>query len=323
MSRKHIQDYTHSSPAEAKRETLRRKRKSHGRTVIIGKPRHFEDLTDLWLSSATQKDTGWMQLPKQPFRGAVDWNPRQWMSSSAGEQIRAAVRDRDTSRVLLMAEDTCYLDVVSAMMCLPLQKVQIRMRRTAFRQATGMQPGGSAIRGGWVDLLKEPTPLWISALRRMADVLLVLLSIPVTLPLGLAVALATGLSSHGPVLHRQTCAGLHGRPFRTCMFRTTVVTTGKPQTDTIDLTRRLTAGGPEEGPQVTPLGRMLRKTGLDRLPQLLNVLRGEMSLVGPHPEEVETAALHCEEQLARLKTRPGLAAPRGTRPACTTPQKAL
>ena len=62
-----------------------------------------------------------MQLPKQPFRGAADWNPRQWMSSSAGEQIRTAVRDRDTSRVLLMAEDTCYLDVVSAMMCLPLQ----------------------------------------------------------------------------------------------------------------------------------------------------------------------------------------------------------
>jgi lipopolysaccharide/colanic/teichoic acid biosynthesis glycosyltransferase len=137
-------------------------------------------------------------------------------------------------------------------------------------------------------------------------------------PLGLLLAGLVRLSSPGPVLFRQTRVGYRGRPFTMLKFRT--MYTGADQAAHREFVTRFIADGaratPPDGatmfkltndPRVTPLGRLLRKTSLDELPQLWNILRGEMSLVGPRPPlpyEVERYAPWHRRRV--LEARPGL-----------------
>ncbi len=120
------------------------------------------------------------------------------------------------------------------------------------------------------------------------DFTLSLLLLLVLAPLWLLVALAVKLSSPGPVLYRQDRVGLLLRPFRMFKFRTMYVD-ADPDVHRRYLQQMLAAGIPmekldaEEDSRITRLGRYLRATSLDEVPQLLNVLRGEMSLVGPRP----------------------------------------
>ena len=127
------------------------------------------------------------------------------------------------------------------------------------------------------------------------------------LPVWLAVALAVKLYDRGPVFFVQERAGLHGRPFRMVKFRTMVPDAEERLRELVDLERLAEPVFKlENDPRVTPLGRFLRRTGLDEIPQLLNVLRGEMSLVGPRPEEAAVVARYTPWQRRRLKAVPGI-----------------
>jgi exopolysaccharide biosynthesis polyprenyl glycosylphosphotransferase len=122
------------------------------------------------------------------------------------------------------------------------------------------------------------------------------------------VALAVRLSSSGPVLFRQDRAGLNGRPFLMFKFRTMEVGADRRQAD---LAGRNEMRGPvfkvSDDPRVTPLGRFLRRHSLDELPQLWNVIRGEMSLVGPRPLPVEEVKrFDNDTHRRRLSVKPGL-----------------
>lgn len=125
----------------------------------------------------------------------------------------------------------------------------------------------------------------------VSGIALVLLS-----PLLLVVALRIVTDSRGPVMFRGIRAGRFGRPFRIYKFRTMVVNAealGGPSTSDSD-------------PRITRVGRSLRKYKLDELPQLINILKGEMSLVGPRPEVPQYVALFTEEEKAILEVRPGI-----------------
>jgi len=144
---------------------------------------------------------------------------------------------------------------------------------------------------------------WTRWGKRAADGALVAAAAPLWVPLLAALALLVRATSGGPVLFRQPRAGVHGRPFTILKLRT------------MDPVHRPPAGSAFEGwtypgdPRVTPLGRWLRRWRLDELPQLVNVLRGEMSLVGPRPEtlEVHDAMLaRLPGYEGRLVVRPGL-----------------
>ncbi len=126
-------------------------------------------------------------------------------------------------------------------------------------------------------------------------------------PLLLTVALSVRLSSRGPVFHRQIRQGQHNQPFTMWKFRTMVA-------DAEHLKARLSAANEVDGPlfkmrsdpRVTPVGRMLRRTSIDELPQLVNVLLGHMSLVGPRPPLPEEASRYDEREHRRLTVKPGL-----------------
>jgi lipopolysaccharide/colanic/teichoic acid biosynthesis glycosyltransferase len=146
----------------------------------------------------------------------------------------------------------------------------------------------------------------------VASVALVLLS-----PLLAAIWLAVRLSSPGPAVFRQERLGLDERPFVMYKFRS--MRTGTSDAIHRDYVSRMLTGdgGPvqangtglyklERDPRVTALGAWLRKTSLDELPQLVNIVRGDMSLVGPRPVLAWEAELFSEQARARFRTRPGL-----------------
>lgn len=111
-------------------------------------------------------------------------------------------------------------------------------------------------------------------IKRAFDITAVLLALPVLLPMMAAVAVAVWLDTRGPILFRQVRVGLGGRDFILVKFRTMTVRAGSER-GSFD---------PGDASRVTRVGRWLRASKLDELPQVWNVLRGEMSLVGPRPE---------------------------------------
>jgi lipopolysaccharide/colanic/teichoic acid biosynthesis glycosyltransferase len=133
-------------------------------------------------------------------------------------------------------------------------------------------------------------------MKRLFDVLSAAMGLLVLAPVLAAVALAIKLESRGPVFYRGLRAGRLGKPFRILKFRTMVENADK-------------IGGPSssaDDPRITRVGNVLRQYKLDELPQLLNVLCGEMSLVGPRPEVMQEVLLYSEDEKRLLEVRPGI-----------------
>jgi lipopolysaccharide/colanic/teichoic acid biosynthesis glycosyltransferase len=133
-------------------------------------------------------------------------------------------------------------------------------------------------------------------LKRFFDFVCVFLGLVVLSPLLGLIALVVKVSDGGPVFYRGLRTGLNGRQFRIWKFRTMVV----------DAEKTGVTATADDDPRVTRIGRFLRKYKLDELPQLVNVLVGEMSLVGPRPEVPQYTALFTAEEQAILGVRPGI-----------------
>lgn len=147
-------------------------------------------------------------------------------------------------------------------------------------------------------------------LKRLVDLMGAVIGSIVGVPIGLAVAVAIKLDSPGPVLYVQERVGANGSTFRLLKFRTMVQGADQRLGELIDLASlQEPAFKLKDDPRVTRVGGFLRRTSLDELPQLLNVLRGEMSLVGPRPEEAWLVKLYNDRQRRRLAVKPGMTGP--------------
>ena len=138
-----------------------------------------------------------------------------------------------------------------------------------------------------------------TVLRRAVDVAAASVAIVAVAPLLLLTAAAVRATSRGPILYRQERAGKSGLPFTMFKFRSMVVDA--------DRTGPLVTG--RRDPRITRVGAILRATKLDELPQLLNVLKGDMTLIGPRPEVPRFLEWYHPEELALLDVRPGLTGP--------------
>jgi lipopolysaccharide/colanic/teichoic acid biosynthesis glycosyltransferase len=137
-------------------------------------------------------------------------------------------------------------------------------------------------------------------MKRCMDVALSVILLVATAPLLLLIAIVVRWTSEGPALFRQMRVGKDGRNFTILKFRTMVQ--NAPDLRNADNS----TFNSDHDPRLTKIGRLLRKTSCDELPQLVNVLCGEMSLVGPRPELPEGPASYTQSQFARLKVRPGI-----------------
>jgi lipopolysaccharide/colanic/teichoic acid biosynthesis glycosyltransferase len=144
------------------------------------------------------------------------------------------------------------------------------------------------------------------ALKRLLDIVIASIALAVLGPFLIFIALIIKLTSPGPVFYRWPVVGQGGRPLRAYKFRTMVVGADAMKKDLLAFNE---ASGPifkmKSDPRVTPIGRFLRKYSLDELPQLWNVLKGDMSLVGPRPVLGYEWAQFTEEQRQKLSIKPG------------------
>lgn len=141
-------------------------------------------------------------------------------------------------------------------------------------------------------------PFYSKVLKRILDLIAALLVLPVGLMLMLPIALIVKVSTPGPVLYKALRGGYHNRPFYILKFRTMVI-----GADRYSGTTAL------DDPRVTRVGRVLRWSKLDELPQLFNILRGDMSFIGPRPELLKYTMRYTEQQQCILWVRPGISDP--------------
>ncbi len=224
------------------------------------------------------------------------------------QRIVDLLHDHSVFGVILSAKHTNFEQVEYVIRACELEGVEVwliadffstQISRTSLDELVGrpLLIFRTAPEASWQGLVKQAIDFFWSL------TLLVLLS-----PVFLITALAIKLTSPGPVLFRQQRSGLNGAPFTIYKFRT-MVTNAEQFKHELEIMNEMT--GPvfkvTNDPRVTPIGRFLRKYSLDELPQLYNVLRGEMSLVGPRPLPVDEVRRF--DNLAhrrRLSVKPGL-----------------
>jgi lipopolysaccharide/colanic/teichoic acid biosynthesis glycosyltransferase len=140
-------------------------------------------------------------------------------------------------------------------------------------------------------------------IKRMMDLALSIISLPIVLPVLLVASIAIRLDTPGPAFFIQERIGQHGRHFRLYKLRTMVANAEELKASVLD--SRTIHFKTLADPRITRVGRFLRKTSLDELPQLFNVIRGEMSLVGPRPTSLNLATYEPWHE-RRLDVRPGV-----------------
>ncbi len=145
------------------------------------------------------------------------------------------------------------------------------------------------------------------AVKRTMDICASTLILVLGMPFWLLIALRIKATDKGPAIFAQTRAGLHGKPFKMYKFRSMVEGAEDSLEDIIDVEK---LDEPvfkiRNDPRVTPIGRFLRRTSLDEIPQFYNALIGDMSMVGPRPEELALVEKYTPWQRRRLKARPGI-----------------
>ena len=151
-----------------------------------------------------------------------------------------------------------------------------------------------------IDIMPELMPEWEKKLKRISDVIISLIILVLTLPLNIFVALLIKMDSKGPVLFKQDRIGMNGREFKIYKFRS-MYKDAEKHTGPVWSTK--------DDPRITRVGKIMRKLRIDEIPQFFNVLKGEMSLVGPRPERpyfVKMLSQQLPYYKRRLKVRPGI-----------------
>jgi len=257
----------------------------------------------------TNQETRRMGMELQAKSSAgVEVLARLDLNQAPVERLMELLREHPVNGVILSAKHAYFEQVDAAIRACELEGVDAWLVADFFK--TQISRASFDDFYGWPVLVFRSTPekAWQRVLKQMFDsacslVALVLLSWFLAL-----VALVIKLTSPGPVLFRQQRSGLNGRPFTLYKFRTMVTNAEQLKHELMAMNEM---SGPvfkvSNDPRVTPIGKVLRKFSIDEFPQLYNVLRGEMSLVGPRPLPVDEVKQFSDlAHRRRLSVKPGL-----------------
>ncbi|MBQ7251832.1 MAG: sugar transferase [Kiritimatiellae bacterium] len=259
---------------------------------------------------------GWLHHPDHAGRmqlvgclcdgpeGAPRGTPRLGGTGDTAKALRENVVDT----VLLFSDGLAQEEMNAVLEAAETQGADVWLRPVSFTDRVRYLPNLDEI-GDWT-LLVFSSPsgnaLWEMAVKRMMDIVLSFLLLVLGSPLWLAIAVAVACSGKGPVVFRQRRCTLRGREFTMYKFRTMVA-------DAEEKRGTLAAANESDGPvfkirndpRITRVGRFLRRYSLDEVPQLVNVLKGDMSLVGPRPPIPSEVAQYDDWQRRRLSMRTG------------------
>ena len=237
----------------------------------------------------------------------VDDLPERWPYLGPVESIFDLIHEAvvDEVAICLVTEDWELIESIAAICEIEgkLVRMPVPMPRLTIATAHVEDLDGTPV----LSLLSGPNAALALMLKRVSDVALSLFGIVVLSPLLIGIALAIKVTDGGPVIFRQERVGVHGRRFRVFKFRSMVqdadslLESLRDQNEIDGHAFKMTAD-----PRVTAVGRFLRRSSLDELPQLWNVVRGEMSLVGPRPPLPQEVAAYNVWHRRRLSMKPGI-----------------
>jgi exopolysaccharide biosynthesis polyprenyl glycosylphosphotransferase len=198
-------------------------------------------------------------------------------------------------------------DVQDAIKCCETFGIPFALPVCGYRFSRAKPAHGKDVSDGYVHFVSVQHKPIQTAIKRLIDIIASFTALALLSPLLIGTALAVKVTSRGPVLFKQLRVGLHGRTFFMLKFRSMVQ-------NAEELKAKLAALNEQRGPvfkmkkdpRITRVGRFIRKYSVDELPQLINVLRGDMSLVGPRPPVPSEVARYEAWQRRRLSVRPGL-----------------
>ena len=215
------------------------------------------------------------------------------------DNLEKIIDEHQIQQVVLAMEKTEHSSVETIINRLSEKDVEIKIQPNTLDILSGSVKTSNVLGAPLIDLKTDLMPEWQQHTKRLLDVIGALTGLTLLLPLMLYVIIRVLLSSKGPVFYSQERIGYKGKPFRLYKFRSMF----------IDAEKDGPALSSDNDPRITQWGKVMRKWRLDELPQLWNILRGEMSLVGPRPER----RFYIDQIIARfpyykylLKVKPGL-----------------
>ena len=247
------------------------------------------------------------QLPKSVnrFVGFVNLNGvDRYLEDSLlylghANNLENVLRDYDIEEVIIALESVEHDKLKSLISRIEGSNVVIKILPDMYDILAGSVKMTNIFGALLIEVNEESMPFWQQAVKRFLDIVLSLIAIIILLPVYLILAILVRLSSPGPIFFTQERIGLNGKPFKIIKYRTMYMNSEK--------------NGPQlsssNDPRITPIGRFLRKTRLDEFPQFMNVLIGDMSLVGPRPERqfyIDQIVTIEPQYLHLTKVRPGI-----------------
>jgi exopolysaccharide biosynthesis polyprenyl glycosylphosphotransferase len=227
-------------------------------------------------------------------------NGQQSLSRLGGiEQLESIIDENKIRLIVLAIDKTDQLSIEKIINRLSEKNVAVKIQPNVLDILSGSVKTSNVLGAPLIDLHTGLIPEWQQNIKRVIDIVTAFVSLVLLSPLLLFVAIRVRTSSKGPVLYTQERIGYKGKPFLMYKFRSMYVHAEK--------------NGPalssDNDPRITPWGRVIRKWRLDELPQLWNILKGEMSLVGPRPERkfyIDQIVERFPYYKYLLKVKPGL-----------------
>lgn len=216
------------------------------------------------------------------------------------EQIQHIIEDRQVQDILVALEPERRNDLVDVISKIDFPEISLKLLPDFYQLVSGLSKTNQIFGMPLVEISPEPMPLWEKTIKRSLDILVSVLVLVLTFPVLILIGAAVRFSSPGPAIYRQKRVGRNGKVFTIYKFRTMHNDAERHSGPT---------WAQKDDPRITRLGYWLRKLRMDEVPQFLNVLKGDMSLVGPRPERphfVEQFSIQIPLYTRRLRVRPGI-----------------
>jgi len=242
------------------------------KTLIVGNNRKSHDA---FVEIKNFKQSGYRVVgflcdDKSQRNGLSKWVPRLGNT----DNLEAVIQDKKIEQVIIALDKTEQREVDTLISRLSEKDVQVKLVPDTFEILSGSVKIENAMGAVLINIDTDLMPGWQLNIKRLLDVSLAIISLTILAPLLLFVAIKTRLSSKGPIFYTQERLGYKGKPFTIYKFRSMY--------NDAELSGPRLSSKDDE--RITPWGRFMRKWRLDELPQLVNIIKGEMSFVGPRPE---------------------------------------
>ena len=230
------------------------------------------------------------------------------LNLSTGPGLVKMLHETSANGVIINARHTVFGEVEKAILACEIEGVEAWLVADFFKTQVSNTSLDDFYGRPVLVFRSTPEASWEGLFKQVLDLTLASIMVLLLMPIWILVPIAIRMTSPGPILFRQRRCGLNGHPFTMLKFRSMVTDAEQRQHELAALNEM---GGPvfkvTNDPRVTAIGRWLRKYSIDEFPQLLNVLRGEMSLVGPRPLPVdEVERFDDPAHRRRLSVKPGL-----------------